>query len=157
MNEAERLDELARQEKLQQQQELSKPRDKQRRAPTSPSSSSSSSAASPSSSTNAAVSSNNDAAAKQTPPPPTTTSEYNTRIAFRLQSGSKNFRVLHKHTERVEALRNPNNSNNPHSPLVPPSTQHTDVIADIQIVPHTQWASQLVVSASRDGVVKVWK
>jgi WD40 repeat protein len=72
-------------------------------------------------------------------------------IAVRfMQAGPHTF---YRESQSVSQPANPHSRANPNSPLVPPSVQHHDMVTDIAVLGGTR----MLISGSRDGVIKVWK
>ena len=68
-----------------------------------------------------------------------------------LQAGPHTY---YKEVVEIAQPANPHNRSNPHSPQTPVGNQHHDLIGDVAVI---GGSSGLLVTAARDGVIKVWK
>lgn len=79
------------------------------------------------------------------------------KTTFLVQTESRNAKLLCKQVEEVESFDNPHSSIQAYSPLVRPTTQHQDIVTELAVLAASSHASQMLISASRDGVIKCWK
>jgi hypothetical protein len=79
------------------------------------------------------------------------------KTTFLVQTESRNAKLLCKQVEEVASFDNPHSSIQAYSPLVRPTTQHQDIVTELAVLAASSHASQMLISASRDGVIKLWK